>query len=209
MSFDWESRNVDAILQCWYGGQSAGDAIIDILFGEYNPSGRMPLTTYMNDEDLPPFEDYSMQNRTYRYFKGDVRYPFGYGLSYTTFSFSECPVDTTLSTGNKILYRVNVTNTGKRTGDEVVQLYVSHQANKNKRQPICALKGFKRVSLQPGETKEVTFELSPKELALVNQQGELLQQAGHVDVYIGGGQPYKSEGVFYPLTVTGDVYKVY
>ncbi len=102
-----------------------------------------------------------------------------------------------------------MTNTGKRAGDEVVQLYVSHQANKNKRQPICALKGFKRVSLQPGETKEVTFELSPKELALVNQQGELLQQAGHVDVYIGGGQPYKSEGVFYPLTVTGDVYKVY
>ena len=209
MSFDWESRNVDAILQCWYGGQSAGDAIIDILFGEYNPSGRMPLTTYMNDEDLPPFEDYSMQNRTYRYFKGDVRYPFGYGLSYTTFSFSECPVDTTLSTGKKTLYRVNVTNTGKRAGDEVVQLYVSHQSNKNKRQPICALKGFKRVFLQPGETKEVTFELSPKELALVNQQGELLQQAGHVDVYIGGGQPYKSEGVFYPLTVTGDVYKVY
>ena len=209
MSFDWESRNVDAILQCWYGGQSAGDAIFDILFGEYNPSGRMPLTTYMNDGDLPPFEDYSMQNRTYRYFKGDVRYPFGYGLSYTTFSFSECPMDTTLVTGKKIFYKVNVTNTGKRAGDEVVQLYVSHQANKNKRQPICALKGFKRVSLQPGETQEVTFELTPKELALVNQQGELLQQAGHVDVYIGGGQPYKSEGVFYPLSVTGEVYKVY
>lgn len=209
MSFDWESRNVDAILQCWYGGQSAGDAIFDILFGEYNPSGRMPLTTYMNDTDLPPFEDYSMQNRTYRYFKGDVRYPFGYGLSYTTFSFSECPMDTTLVTGKKILYKVNVTNTGKRAGDEIVQLYVSHQANKNKRQPICALKGFKRVSLQPGETQEVTFELTPKELALVNQQGELLQQAGHVDVYIGGGQPYKSEGVFYPLSVTGEVYKVY
>lgn len=209
MSFDWESRNADAILQCWYGGQSAGDAIFDILFGEYNPSGRMPLTTYMNDGDLPPFEDYSMQNRTYRYFKGDVRYPFGYGLSYTTFSFSECPMDTTLATGKKILYKVNVTNTGKRAGDEVVQLYVAHQANSNKRQPICALKGFKRVSLQPGETQEVTFELTPKELALVNQQGELLQQAGHVDVYIGGGQPYKSEGVFYPLSVTGEVYKVY
>lgn len=209
MSFDWESRNADAILQCWYGGQSAGDAIFDILFGEYNPSGRMPLTTYMNDTDLPPFEDYSMQNRTYRYFQGDVRYPFGYGLSYTTFSFSECPMDTTLVTGKKIFYKVNVTNTGKRAGDEVVQLYVSHQANKNKRQPICALKGFKRVSLQPGETQEVTFELTPKELALVNQQGELLQQAGHVDVYIGGGQPYKSEGVFYPLSVTGEVYKVY
>ena len=209
MSFDWESRNADAILQCWYGGQSAGDAIFDILFGEYNPSGRMPLTTYMNDTDLPPFEDYSMQNRTYRYFKGDVRYPFGYGLSYTTFSFSECPMDTTLVTSKKIFYKVNVTNTGKRAGDEVVQLYVSHQANKNKRQPICALKGFKRVSLQPGETQEVTFELTPKELALVNQQGELLQQAGHVDVYIGGGQPYKSEGVFYPLSVTGEVYKVY
>ena len=209
MSFDWESRNADAILQCWYGGQSAGDAIFDILFGEYNPSGRMPLTTYMNDGDLPPFEDYSMQNRTYRYFQGDVRYPFGYGLSYTTFAFDECLADTTLTTGKTITYKVNVTNTGKRAGDEVVQLYVAHQANSNKRQPICALKGFKRVSLQPGETQEVTFELTPKELALVNQQGELLQQAGHVDVYIGGGQPYKSEGVFYPLSVTGEVYKVY
>lgn len=209
MSFDWESRNADAILQCWYGGQSAGDAIFDILFGEYNPSGRMPLTTYMNDTDLPPFEDYSMQNRTYRYFQGDVRYPFGYGLSYTTFAFDECLADTTLTTGKTITYKVNVTNTGKRAGDEVVQLYVAHQANSNKRQPICALKGFKRVSLQPGETQEVTFELTPKELALVNQQGELLQQAGHVDVYIGGGQPYKSEGVFYPLSVTGEVYKVY
>ena len=101
-----------------------------------------------------------------------------------------------------------VTNTGAQDGEEIVQLYL-RDIVRSITPPVQELKGFKRVSLQPGETQEVTFELTPKELALVNQQGELLQQAGHVDVYIGGGQPYKSEGVFYPLSVTGEVYKVY
>ncbi|MDY4529005.1 MAG: glycoside hydrolase family 3 C-terminal domain-containing protein, partial [Parabacteroides sp.] len=102
MSFDWESRNMHAILQAWYGGQAAGDAIVDVLFGDYNPAGRMPLTTYMNDQDLPDFEDYSMANRTYRYFKGDVRYPFGYGLSYTTFAYQPLTLAPTVETGKSL-----------------------------------------------------------------------------------------------------------
>ncbi len=209
MSFEWESQHVDAILQAWYGGQAAGDAITDILFGDYNPAGRMPLTTYMNDADLPPFEDYAMQNRTYRYFRGQVRYPFGYGLSYTTFQYSPCTVDSIVQTGQTIQFTARVTNSGERDGEEVVQLYIAHTGEHHAPRPICALKGFQRIALKKGESREVTFTLSPEELALVNQDGMLIEQAGKADVYIGGGLPYHSEGIFYPLTISGDKYQVY
>lgn len=209
MSFDWESRNADAILQAWYGGQAAGDAITDVLFGDYNPAGRMPLTTYMNDEDLPDFEDYSMANRTYRYFKGDVRYPFGYGLSYTTFAYQPLSNASVVKTGESIKVTTMVTNTGKRDGDEVVQLYVSHPQNGNTRVPLRALKGFKRIHLNKGESQTVTFTLSPEELALVDEKGNLVQKEGSVELYIGGGQPYKSEGSFGELKIEGEPYVVY
>lgn len=209
MSFDWESRNADAILQAWYGGQAAGDAITDVLFGDYNPAGRMPLTTYMNDEDLPDFEDYSMVNRTYRYFKGDVRYPFGYGLSYTTFAYQPLSNASVVKTGESIQVTTTVTNTGKWDGDEVVQLYVSHPQNGNTRVPLRALKGFKRIHLNKGESQTVTFTLSPEELALVDEKGNLVQKEGSVELYIGGGQPYKSEGCFGELKIEGEPYVVY
>ncbi|WFE86994.1 glycoside hydrolase family 3 C-terminal domain-containing protein [Parabacteroides chongii] len=209
MSFDWESRNADAILQAWYGGQAAGDAITDVLFGDYNPAGRMPLTTYMNDEDLPDFEDYSMANRTYRYFKDDVRYPFGYGLSYTTFAYQPLSNASVVKTGESIQVTTTVTNTGKRDGDEVVQLYVSHPQNGNTRVPLRALKGFKRIHLNKGESQTVTFMLSPEELALVDDKGNLVQKEGPVELYIGGGQPYKSEGSFGELKIEGEPYVVY
>lgn len=208
MNFDWESHHTDAILQAWYGGQAAGDAIIDVLFGDYNPAGRMPLTTYMNDEDLPPFEDYSMANRTYRYFKGVVRYPFGYGLSYTTFAYSQLPV-VVVKTGESIQVSATVTNTGKKEGDEVVQLYVIHPQNGNTPVPLCALKGFQRIHLNKGESKTIAFTLSPEELALVDKQGNLIQREGSVEFYIGGGQPHKSVGSFGELKIAGDSYVVY
>lgn len=209
MSFEWESQHVDAILQAWYGGQAAGDAITDVLFGDYNPAGRMPLTTYMSDKDLPPFEDYSMSNRTYRYFKGQVRYPFGYGLSYTTFQYSSCQVDSITTTGNDITLTARVTNTGDRDGEEVVQLYISHDGNNIAPKPICALKGFKRIFLKKGESKEVSFTLTPEELALVDTDGIFFEKAGTAKVYIGGGQPHKSEGIYYPLKIVGDNFQVY
>lgn len=209
MSFEWESQHADAIIQAWYGGQSAGDAITDVLLGIYNPSGRMPLTTYMKDEDLPAMEDYSMSNRTYRYFRGQVRYPFGYGLSYTSFKYEVCPADTVVETGKPITYSVKVTNTGKRDGDEVVQLYVSHsKQGTTERMPLCALKGFKRISLKKGESKIVSFVLSPEDLALVASSGILREKAGKADIYIGGGQPQQSQGVFYPLCIKGDVFQI-
>lgn len=209
MGFEWESKNIDAILQAWYGGQAAGEAITDILFGDYNPAGRMPLTTYMNEKDLPPFEDYAMQNRTYRYFRGQVRYPFGYGLSYTTFKYTPCKTDSTVMTGDKIIFTVRITNTGSRDGEEVVQLYLSHLDEGMTLKPLHALKGFKRIFLKKGESREITFTLTPEELALTDRNGMLTERAGKISVYIGGGQPRQSEGVFYPLTVSGDNYYVY
>lgn len=209
MNFDWESRNADAILQAWYGGQAAGDAIIDVLFGDYNPAGRMPLTTYMNDEDLPPFEDYSMLNRTYRYYKGDVRYPFGYGLSYTTFSYAEPKNVSSVRTGELLQVSTTVTNTGDRSGDEVVQLYVMHPQDGQKQIPKCALKGFRRIHLEKGKSMEVSFTLSPEDLGLVDQDGNLVEKAGKVDIYIGGGQPYLSVGEFSAVEIEGDDYTVY
>ena len=208
MNFEWESQHVDAILQAWYGGQAAGDAITDILFGDYNPAGRMPLTTYMNDADLPPFEDYAMQNRTYRYFRGQVRYPFGYGLSYTTFQYTPVTTDSIVQTSHSIQFTTRVTNTGERDGEEVVQLYISHTGDSASPRPLRALKGFRRISLKKGESREVTFTLSPEELALVDTDGNLVERAGKADVFIGGGQPYQAEGVFYPLTISGDDYRI-
>lgn len=209
MSFDWESRNADAILQAWYGGQAGGDAIVDVLFGDYNPAGRMPLTTYKSDSDLPPFEDYSMANRTYRYFKGDVRYPFGYGLSYTTFGYESLKNESTVQSGQSMQVSTVVKNTGSCDGDEVVQLYVIHPQNGNTPVPTSSLKGFERIHLKKGESRTVTFTLSPEELALTDTRGNLVQNKGEIELYIGSGQPHKSTGSFGSVKVTGDTYVVF
>lgn len=209
MSFEWESRHADAILQAWYGGQAAGDAIVDVLFGNYNPAGRMPLTTYMSDSDLPAFEDYSMAGRTYRYFGGEVRYPFGYGLSYTTFAYGSPDIPATVRTGDSIRVAVTVENTGRRSGDEVVQLYVSHPRDGRTRVPICSLKGFRRIHLAKGESRVVTFTLAPEDLALVDEQGSLIEAPGTVSLFVGGGQPGRACGVHADLTIEGELYMVY
>lgn len=208
MNFEWESQNVEAIIQAWYGGQAAGDAIIDVIFGLYNPAGRMPLTTYKSDADLPPFEDYSMSNRTYRYFRGEPRYPFGYGLSYTTFKYSNISKTQNLDTGTKAYISVNVKNTGKMDGDEVVQLYITHPQNANQIVPICSLKGFKRIHLKAGEEQKVYFNLTPEDLALTTSLGNLIEKAGTVKVFIGGGQPRYAEGCSTEIILNGNDYQV-
>lgn len=209
VSFEWESKNADAILQAWYGGQAGGDAIVDVLFGEYNPAGRMPLTTYKSDDDLPPFESYSMENRTYRYFKGEVRYPFGYGLSYTTFAYDKVDCVSKVQTGNRIQVSTMVRNTGNRDGDEVVQLYVVHPQNAITRIPLCALKGFQRVHLKVGEARRVTFTLSPDDMALTDMKGNLIENAGEVELFVGGGQPKYAIGSTAKLEITGEPYQIY
>jgi beta-glucosidase len=146
----WADAHVNAILQAWYPGQAAGTAVADVLFGDYNPAGRLPVTFYRATEDLPAFEDYNMAGRTYRYFKGRPLYPFGHGLSYTTFAYANLRV--TPAANSTLNVTVDVTNTGKRDGEEVVQLYgVPPAARENE-----ALCGFARVALKAGETKTVT-----------------------------------------------------
>lgn len=188
IAIPWEAENVPAIVNAWYAGQSAGTAIADVLFGDYNPAGRLPVTFYKSDADLPDFNDYSMENRTYRYFKGQPLYPFGYGLSYTTFRYDQLKIPATVKSGNKVTVSVRLTNTGNKDGDEVVQLYVTNQ-NKNIRSPLKMLKGFKRISMKAGESKIVQFELKPEDLSVPDEHGNYQLLKGKISVGVGGSQP--------------------
>ncbi|HMK18339.1 MAG TPA: glycoside hydrolase family 3 C-terminal domain-containing protein [Chitinophagaceae bacterium] len=188
IAIPWENENIPAIINAWYGGQSAGTAIADVLFGDYNPAGRLPVTFYKSDNDLPDFSDYSMNNRTYRYFKGEALYPFGYGLSYTTFKYDQLKIPVTIAKGRNITVSVRVTNKGKMDGEEVVQLYLQHQ-NLTAKTPIQALKGFQRINLKKGESKTINFELTPEQLSLVNETGSTYQPEGKILISVGGGQP--------------------
>ncbi len=207
ISMEWEHQNVDAIIQAWYGGQAGGQAIADVISGAYNPSGRMPLTVYKSDADLPDFEDYSMENRTYRYFKGDVRYPFGYGLSYTTFAYSDISTPSSVKAGESVKISAKVTNSGKMDGDEAVQLYVVHK-NREVRVPNCALKGTQKVSLKRGESKVVEFTLKAQDLAIVDEQGNSTVSAGEIEIHVGGGQPNYALTTYCTAQIEGDPYYI-
>ncbi len=187
IAIPWEDGNIPAIINAWYGGQSAGTAIADVLFGDYDPAGRLPVTFYKSDNDLPGFSDYSMKGRTYRYFHGEALYPFGYGLSYTTFTYTNLKMPVAVAKGRSIVVTARVTNTGKRDGEEVVQLYVSVQDN-TIHAPITALKGFQRIALKSGESKMVTFKLSANDLSVVNEEGKLYQPKAKLMISVGGGQ---------------------
>ncbi|MDR1646372.1 MAG: glycoside hydrolase family 3 C-terminal domain-containing protein [Tannerellaceae bacterium] len=185
IGLEWESENIPAILNAWYGGQAGGQAIADVLFGDYNPAGRLPVTFYRNVGDLPDFEDYSMANRTYRYFQGTPVYPFGYGLSYTSFRYSEANVAP--SAEGSLRVTATVANTGTRDGDEVVQLYVSNRRDFTT--PIRALKGFRRIHLKVGESQTLEFTLTPEDLTVINPAGQPEPMQGEVTISLGGCQP--------------------
>ncbi|OLC04044.1 MAG: glucan 1,4-alpha-glucosidase [Gemmatimonadetes bacterium 13_1_40CM_69_22] len=171
LAVNWAQDHVPAIVQAWYPGQAAGTAIADVLFGDYNPGGRLPVTFYRSADDLPSFEDYRMAGRTYRFFKGTPLYPFGHGLSYTTFGYKDLRTSAdTLPADGRITVRVDVTNSGKRAGDEVVQLYVQHLGSTVERS-IRELKGYKRVALKPGETRTVELPLAAASLAYWDSGG--------------------------------------
>ena len=184
----WEAEHIPAIINAWYGGQSAGTALADVLFGDYNPAGRLPVTFYKSDSDLPDFNDYSMANRTYRYFKGQPQWSFGYGLSYTSFQYSNLVLPKTTAAGKPVQVSVLVKNMGSKDGEEVVQLYVSGQV-KSMEAPVRQLKGFKRIFLKQGESKTVTFTLSPDNLSLMDKNGKAVAYSGKVNISIGGCQP--------------------
>ncbi|PWT91885.1 MAG: beta-glucosidase [Blastocatellia bacterium] len=188
LSVNWAKEHVNAILESWYAGEEGGAAIAETLSGKNNPAGRLPVTFYTGVEQLPPFDDYSMKGRTYRYFEDRPLYPFGYGLSYTTFSYSglKLPKDV-IKAGDLLALEVTVTNNGKREGDEVVQVYLSFPDVAGA--PLRALRGFKRIHLKPGESQKVHFELKERDLSMVSETGEPLIPEGRYSVSVGGGQP--------------------
>jgi beta-glucosidase len=187
LSVNWAKQNVNAILESWYAGEEGGAAIAETLSGKNNPAGRLPVTFYTGVEQLPPFSDYAMTNRTYRYFKGTPLYPFGYGLSYTTFAYSSITLPNSIKAGDPLVVDVTVTNTGKREGDEVAQVYLTFP--KLAGAPLRALRAFKRVHLKPGEALKVRFELKERDLMMVTDAGEPIIAAGEYAVSVGGGQP--------------------
>ncbi len=186
LGIDWAKKNIPAIIDAWYPGEEGGAAVADVLFGDYNPAGRLPVTFYKSVKQLPPFTDYSMKGRTYRYFTGTPLYPFGYGLSYTTFRYADMKVSSEVTKpGDTLKVSVNVKNTGDRSGDEVVQLYVKNLTAKIP-WPIETLKGFDRVSIQKGETKTVTISLPVESLqAYSPKDGKLVVPRRKYELPIG------------------------
>jgi beta-glucosidase len=188
LAVNWADGNVPAIIQAWYPGQEGGTAIADVLFGDYNPAGRLPVTFYKSVDQLPAFEDYQMKGHTYRYFEGEPLYPFGYGLSYTFYSYSGFLAPETIVSTDSLKIHVDVANTGHVAGDEVVQLYLKH-LDPPVPVPLIALNKFKRIHLNPGEKKTVTFTLSPLQLAIIDEQDQRIVLPGKVEVFVGGQLP--------------------
>ena len=189
LSWAQESNNVNAIMQCWYPGARGGRAIAEVLFGKASPGGKMPLTFYASDDDLPDFSDYSMGNRTYRYFKGTPLYPFGYGLGYSKIDYLFASIDKDKGAiGDTFKLKVDVKNTGRYTQHEAVQVYVT-DLEASTRVPIRSLRKVKCLELEPGETKEVEFTLFARDFAIIDEKGKCIIEPGRFKISIGGQQP--------------------
>jgi beta-glucosidase len=177
-----------AILLAGYGGQQGGNAVADVLFGDYSPAGRLPVTYYKSIDQIPAFENYDMAGKTYRFFTKEPLYPFGYGLSYTNFSYSGLIIPEKVVTGEKVKVTVTVKNTGKVAGDEVVELYLTDEKASTTR-PIRQLEGFLRISLKPGESKDVEFVLEPRQFSIINNKDKRVIEPGYFTISVGGKQP--------------------
>jgi len=188
VAVNWASEHVPAIVEAWYPGQAAGTAIADVLFGDYNPGGRLPVTFYQSVDQLPPFEDYRMQGHTYRFFDGEPLYPFGYGLSYTQFAYRDLQLPETVRPDQNIVVTAKAENVGKVAGEEVVQLYVKDM-EASVPVPIRALRGVQRIHLQPGEVRTVEFTLTPKQFSLLDKNFRRVVEPGIFEIAIGGKQP--------------------
>lgn len=188
VAVNYAKEHISAILACWYPGESAGTAVADVIFGDYNPAGRLPVTFYKSVNDLPPFEDYNMKNRTYRYFEKEPLYPFGYGLSYTDFEYSTPEIEKQeIKSNENVKISVKVTNTGKTDGEEVVQLYIKDMDSDISYRPVKELKGFERIFLKAGESKTVNFELTPRDMSLYNPEKDAyMVEPGEFTIMAGG-----------------------
>jgi beta-glucosidase len=188
LAVNWARDHVPAIVEAWYPGQAGGDALADVLFGDYNPAGRLPVTFYKSAGQLPPFTDYSMTGKTYRFFTGEPLYPFGYGLSYTTFAYRNLTMPAQAKAGDTVKVGVEVQNTGTRAGEEVVQLYLK-AADGSGPGPVRWLAGFERVALRAGETRTVEFQLSARHFSAVRADGRRTVEPGTFEISVGGKQP--------------------
>jgi beta-glucosidase len=185
----WADENIPAILEAWYPGQAGGTAVAEALFGLTNPGGRLPVTFYQSSSDLPPFEDYNMENRTYRYFTGQPLYPFGFGLSYTTFTYGNLQISPAqVQAGQPVSVQVEVENTGPRAGDEVIQLYLK-DVEASLPVPRLQLQGFTRIHLEPGGKQTVSFSLTARQMSFADESGKWVLEPGAFNVWVGGGQP--------------------
>lgn len=189
LAVTWAAEKIPGIIQAWYPGAEGGKALASVIFGECSPVGKLPVTFYRTTEELPEFTDYSMRNRTYRYMKNEALYPFGYGLSYTTFTYHQLTLTSTkISVGENVECSVLVKNTGLFASDETVQLYIK-DVKASVEVPIWELRGIKKVHLLPGIIKKVTFSLTPRQLALINYEGKCILEPGAFEIYVGGCQP--------------------
>ena len=208
IALNWQEQNADAIVQAFYPGETTGKALANLLYGDYSPSGRLPVTFYKSINDLPAFLDYRMEGRTYRYFKGQVLYPFGYGLSYAKFAYKNLKMPANTSTGTSLKLSLEVTNSGNYDGEEVVQLYLTNLSSAFT-VPIRSLASFKRVLLKKGETKTVDFELTPYQLSVLNDSFKRVMASGSFQVSVGGGQPLPNTSfVIGKLNIVGDDFQV-
>jgi beta-glucosidase len=189
LALNWAQHNVDAILEAWYPGEKGGIGIADVLFGNYNPSGRLPVTFPKSDDDIPPIEDYRMEARTYRYSKKNPLYPFGYGLSYTEFTYSNFTINSNdIEEGEPLIISVEVKNTGKMKGEEVIQVYIQ-DLEASVKVPRWSLQGFLRINLSPNQKETIQFKIKPRQLAIINEEGKRVLEPGSFRVYVGGSQP--------------------
>jgi len=194
LAINWADQNVPAILEAWYPGEEGGTAVAEAIAGDFSPAGRLPVTFYKSADQLPSFEDYSMAKRTYRYFDGEPLYPFGYGLSFTSFAYKSVRVDhAKVAAKDSVKVSVDVANTGAMAGEEVVQLYVTHPGKAGA--PLRTLKGFERIHIDRGQTKTVSFTLSDRDLSIVDPEGKRRIEPGTVQLWIGGGQPTTRAGL--------------
>jgi beta-glucosidase len=188
LSINNAQEKASAILLAGYGGQQGGNAVADVIFGDYNPAGRLPVTYYKSIDQIPAFENYDMTGKTYRFFTKEPLFPFGYGLSYTSFTYSNLSIPEKAIAGDKVKVRITVTNSGKVDGDEVVELYLTDEKASTPR-PIRQLEGFKRINLKPGESKDVEFVLEARQFSIINNKEKRVIEPGYFTISVGGKQP--------------------
>jgi beta-glucosidase len=202
LAVDWAKQHANAIVEAWYPGEEGGTAIADVLTGAVNPAGRLPITFYASTSDLPPFDDYSMSARTYRYYRGTPLWGFGYGLSYSTFKWTNLKLSAnSLQAGEPLTVEADVENTSARAGDVVSELYLTPPATATS--PKLRLVGFERTTLAPGARQRVKFTLDERNLSTVNADGTRAVKSGDYTLHLGGTQPSEGSSVDASFTIHG------